>query len=1024
MAKYIDEETKQTILERATLEESLQKYCQAARGRNKYVCPMCGKTMEYHPGKRLVKCFHCDWGTSSAVKLLEDTTKCSFPEALERLAADFGIVIPEKKYPARKPKASAQAEAWYKGQLAASGLTAADVRAWQYADDGTRMQVNPFGQGTVGPDGAPSDQGDDMLIRYLDLDGRRLQYTPTLKNGRAGEPRDYFRVRWQIPESHMLRDGSIGKYKSPAGSGVQLYIPERLREAYRERRPLEALYFTEGEKKAEAVSKYVGPAFGLAGINCLVGRDKQLPEAIVRVVEACQVKKVYFIMDADWDELSKNLDPESDVRQRPQAFFSAARNFGAWFATLRNRKLYVDAYLVLGKGEQKGVDDQLASGKRKVESGKWKVESGEWKVESGEPDGAFYRKAIESATASAIEGGHTEYFDLYNITTMPEAKLQAVWHLDSLESFATHHRARLRELESFRAWRNQWRFDSDGALQLAQPLTDDEQFWEVRKRKDRFGAEYEEYAFDYVNILNFLERRGYFQLKEPVTGERQFVHVEKNRIEPTTAADMKDTVLDFARTLNNKPLLAMLYRGSTQYLGPEKMGNLSTQSFTPTLPPPEPGGQMLFFRSKYWHVTADGIDEHPYAGMDYHYRREWCKPVDPRRLQGRMVGVRQTDAGYSVQISPDGEECQFLRFLVLTSWFDWERHLGADRQPRPGMAKSVTEPDAYLHLLSKMTAIGYLLHHYHNPGVTKAVIAMDNSISEVGLSQGRSGKSLIGKAIEQMQPTAFFSGKTIDIADDRFVWDTVEPGTRTLFIDDVMPNFDFELLFPLITDSITVNRKGRDRFTLSGHDKPKFYITTNHVVGRENGSTRDRQFKLAFSDYFDASYKPEMEFGGQFFSDSWDERQWSLFYNLMAECLQLYFEAQAGHWGVGGSGLIEAPSRNLELRQMRQEMTETFYNWMNDWMQVADDAAPSASPDARFDTAFVRSEMMESYRSACSSRERNYVTPQRFWQRLVLWCRYHGLALNPHLPLDAEGRPGHDKRSGTEYVTIGTSRVR
>lgn len=999
---YIDKDTQQEILSRATLEESLQKYCQAARGRNKYVCPMCGKTMEYHPGKKLVKCFHCDWGTNSAVKLLEDTTKCSFPEALERLAADFGVVIPEKKYQAKKPKAAAKAEAWYKQQLAASGLTPADVRAWQYEADGTRMQVMPFAQGTVGPYETTTDQGDDMLIRYLDLDGHRLQYTPTLKNGRSGEPRDYFRVRWQIPESHMLRDGSICKYKSPAGSGVQLYIPERLREAYRERRKLDTLYFTEGEKKAEAVSKYVGPAFGLAGINCLVGKDKQLPEAIVRVVEACQVQKVYFIMDADWDELSKNLDPESDIRQRPQAFFSAARNFGAWFATLRNRKLFVDAYLVLGKGEQKGVDDQLAA-----------LKGAEYQ----------YGDQIKKATSAAIEGGHTDYFDLYNITTMPEAKLQAVWHLDSIESFVGHHRKRLQEMESFRAWRNQWRLDEGGHLQLAQPLADDEQFWEVKKRKSRYGEEFEEYTFDYVNIHNFLERRGFFQIKEGTTGDRIFIHVEKNRITPTTAADIKDTVLDFARTLNNKPLLAMLYRGSTQYLGPDKLGNMSTQSFTPNLPTPEADSQLLFFRSKFWRVTADGIEENDFSALECNYRREWCMPFDPKRLQQRLVTVEHTDEGYHIKISPDGEQCDFLRFLVLASWFGWENQLNSDRKVKPGMSTTIMDYDTYLHLLSKMTAIGYLLHQYYNPGVTKAVIAMDNSISEVGLSMGRSGKSLIGKAIQQMQPTAFFSGKTIDIADDRFVWDTVEPGTRTLFIDDVMPNFDFELLFPLITDSITVNRKGRDRYTLSGHDKPKFYITTNHVVGRENGSTRDRQFKIAFSNYFDANYKPEMEFGGQFFSDSWDERQWSLFYNLMAECLVLYFEAQRGHWGVGGSGLIEAPSRNLELRQMRQEMTETFFNWMNDWMQINEDNPHDTSSGARFDIAFVRSEMMESYKQACSTRERNYVTPQRFWQRLTLWCRYHGLALNPQVPLDADGRPGHHKANGTEYVTIGTSRV-
>ena len=1000
---YIDEETKQEILSKATLEDALKIYCTSAKGRNKYACPFCGKEMEYHPGKKLVKCFHCDWGTNSAATLLMETTKCSFPEALERLAADFHVIIPEKKYPVRKPKAAPKAEAWYKQQLEASGLTGADVRAWMYEADGTRSQINPFCQGTAGPDGAASDQGDDMLIRYLDLDGHRLQYSPTLKNGRAGEPRDYFRVRWQIPESHMLRDGSICKYKSPAGSGIQLYIPERLREAYRERRPLDTLFFTEGEKKAEAVSKHVGPAFGLAGINCLVGKDKAFPEAIVRVVEACQVRRVYFILDSDWDRLSNNLDPEKDVTLRPRSFLSAARNFKAWFEVLKNRKLYVDAYLVLGKGEEKGVDDLLAGSLK------------------GDP--GAYRSAIEQATAAAIEGGHTPYFDLYKLTAMPDAKLETVWHLESLESFATHHHRELAPLESFRAWRNSWRFNEEGKPDLAQPLADDEQFWEVKTRTNRYGEKTEEYLFDYVNIHNFLERRGYFQIKEATTGDRIFIHVDKNRITPTTASDLKDTVLDFARTLNNKPLLAMLYRGSTQYLGPDKLGNLSTLSFTPTLPPPDGDSQLLFFKSKYWRVTADGIEENDLASMDYNYRREWCNPVDPHRLQQRMVRVESLDEGFHIMISPDGMECDFLRFLVLTSWFDWEHQLNADRRPKPGQPGTISGYDTYLHLLSKMTAIGYLLHRYHNPGVTKAVIAMDNNISAVGLSMGRSGKSLIGKAIQQMQATAFFSGKTIDIADDRFVWDTVEPGTRTIFIDDVKPNFDFELLFPLITDSITVNRKGRDRYTLDGHDKPKFYITSNHVVGHDNGSTRDRQFKLAFSNYFDANYKPEMEFGGQFFSDSWDERQWSLFYNLMAECLVLYFEAQRNRWGVGGSGLIAAPSHNLELRQMRQEMTETFFNWMNDHLCVNEDDPHNTSGGARYDTALVRAEMMESYRQACSARERNYITPQRFWQRLVLWCRYHGLALNPHIPLDGEGRPGHDKKNGTEYITIGTSRV-
>ena len=992
---YIDSSTQQEILQRATLEEALTKYCTTARGRNKYVCPMCGKTMEYSPAKKVVKCFHCDWGTTSAAQLLMDTTKCTFPEALERLAADFGIVIPEKKYPAKKPKAAAKAEAWYKQQLAASALTPADVRAWCFDGD-TRATFSPFRQGTVGADGQPSDQGDDMLILYLDLDGHQLQYSPTLKNGRAGEPRDYFRVRWQIPESHTLRDGTVCKYKSPAGSGVQLYIPERLREAYRTREKLEALYFTEGEKKAEAVSKYVGPAFGLAGINCLVGRDKQLPEAIVRVMEACQVQRVYFIMDSDWADLSRNLGTESDVRQRPQAFFSAARNFAAWFKTLRNRQIFADCYLVLGKGDEKGVDDLLAGSLRE------------------HPD--RYLEAIAQGTNAAIEGGHTDWFDLYNITTMPEARLAELWHLGNIDDFVDHHRDVLSKLDEFRAWSNHWRIDDDGNLVLAQPLSEDEKFWEEVKQTDRHGNERTDYRFNYARAYTFLERRGHWRMANDI-GTFDYVTVRDHRLRIVDPVVFKDFVLDFARCINNEAVLNMLFRASSNYLGPASLSNM--QYYNPQFVKPDRDSQVLFFKTKYWRVSADGIEENDIANIPFDYWQRDLKDYDAHRLPQRMISVSHTDEGFHIDFGADARDCDFLQFLLLTSWFDWQKQLDADRRPKDGCSGLPPE-EAYLHLLSKMTAIGYLLHQYHNPAVAKAVIAMDETISSVGESQGRSGKSLIGLALEQMQPTVTIPAKNLDFANDRFLWEEVDSSTRLVILDDIAINFDFEQMFPLITTSMTVNRKGVGRFTLEGHRKPKFYITTNHTVNGNNGSTRDRQFKLAFSNYFDDEYKPERQFGCQFFSEYWDERQWNLFYNLMAECLLLYFEVQRGQWGVSQSGLIAAPCENIERRQMRQQMTETFYRWANDWFRIDEDDPHNTEGGARFDEPEVtRAELYVSYRESCTRREQNFITPQKFWQRLELWCRYHGFCLNPHTPRDAHGRPGHDKRGGTEYVTIG-----
>ena len=61
--------------------------------------------------------------------------------------------------------------------------------------------------------------------------------------------------------------------------------------------------------------------------------------------------------------------------------------------------------------------------------------------------------------------------------------------------------------------------------------------------------------------------------------------------------------------------------------------------------------------------------------------------------------------------------------------------------------KSIEEQfENNLHFLSKLTALGYLLHRYRNKSCEKAVICMDGRNSEVGESWGRTGKSLFGMA--------------------------------------------------------------------------------------------------------------------------------------------------------------------------------------------------------------------------------------------------------------------------------------
>ena len=1000
---YLDEETKQKILDAATMEAVLGKYFQDHKDRKRYhyECPLCKDgRLEYAPSKGIVKCFKCGYGAKTPVQLLMDTKKMEWKDVMAMLAQDFGITIPDKEYPTgtlpdSKATTPAKAKSFCTRQLEASGLSVRDVRAiWK--EDGVDRQASPIFAGTVDAYGNITTTGDDMVIQYLNLDGKPMTYTDKRKGKgeQKGVEKPYFRVRWQFPESHLLRDGTMCKYKSPAGSSVMLYIPEALRRAYRKAEQLPDLYFTEGEKKAEAMSKYVGPAFGMSGINSMAGRDHQFPEYVVRVIEQCHVRRVYFIMDADWNDLSHHLDPEKDATMRPRAFFAAARNFRDWFQTLKNRNIDVEVYLVLGKGEQKGVDDQLMMMR---------------------PNTDRYKQLIAEGTNNVAAGGQTELFDIIKISTITDAKLQKLWGLGNVDEFLAKHFEQLKGQETFKAFRNLWRVNEEGKKELAQELLDDETFWTEIERTARDGSRYVDYKFDLVNLVHFLENRGYHRYVEE-NGEHSLVHLTGQRIERALPIEMRDQVVDLARQICNKEALNMIYRNHTNYLGPANMSLVSV--FQPEFPTPERERQVLLFKTKYWEVSNEGIVEHDLSCSPFNYWQQDLIPFDAHTLKGRLVTVSHTDEGFQISLGDEAENCDFLRFLILTSWFDWDKKMDEDRRLKPEYDGLTLDPEEYkMHLLSKMTAIGYLLHQYHNPAVTKAVIALDERISAVGESQGRSGKSLISVALEQMINVVTIPAKGLDLVGDRFALEQVTPQTRVITLDDIDINFDFERLFPSITSSVIVNGKGTKRFSLEGHKKPKFYITTNHTLNNNTGSARDRQFKIAFSNYFDDTFKPEAEFGCQFFSEYWDAEQWNLFYNFMAECLQLYFEAQHNHWGVNGSGLIDAPCENLEKRQIRQQMTEGFYRWILDYYRIDEDN-PYETAGTELRNRIERQKLFESYKESVNRRELQYITPQKFWQRLILFCRYFGYSLNPQIMHDSHGRPGHDKSSGVEYITI------
>ena len=300
------------------------------------------------------------------------------------------------------------------------------------------------------------------------------------------------------------------------------------------------------------------------------------------------------------------------------------------------------------------------------------------------------------------------------------------------------------------------------------------------------------------------------------------------------------------------------------------------------------------------------------------------------------------------------------------------------------------------------------MHQYREKSCEKAVIAMDGKLSEVGSSNGRSGKSLMGKAIQRMVPTVYINAKAKNLTEDPFWAEEVTEKTSVIFLDDVRANIDFEYFFPVITGQLTINGKGIRKYTLTEENTPKLFFTTNHAINGSSDSFTARQAIIAFSDYYNAKHQPKDDFGLNFWTE-WDgTEQWNLFYQFMAECLQLYLK----------TGLVTPVFINIERRRMRQFIGEDFISWANDYFGTLDDQDVNEIYDSDFvNRRLPRKEMFDHF-IAQYPNQKKWVSPTLFKKKIRTWCDYMGLNFNPH-KLDENNVPGaDDKSSGTEFFTI------
>lgn len=927
------------------------------------------------------------------------------PKIAKKKAKLVATAKPDQE-PEKKP-VQPGAKTFCDTQLAESGLTYDDIRIETTDETGTTRYISPFIQGTRDQfNNIIEHRYDDVLIRYYDLDARPVMYKP--KEGAQMKP--LVRVRWQNPAAHLDKDGEPIKYQSPGGSGSHVYIPEALRKMYKHSRKIKRLYLQEGEKKAEKSCKHGIMSIGIMGINNL-GTDGRLPDEIQLIVQRCEVEEVVFVLDSDWRNLSEKLENGKSVDTRPRQFFAAVRSFKEYLRTLANLNLSVEIYfgfIKFNDARAKGIDDLLVTVLAEKET----------------------ELPADFDFAVNDKNGSGKYVQVNKITMLPDDKIADFWLLNDAEKFADYHKKRLETLKEFKIKGFLRKFDEKGMLVMCQQLFKEEQFWDEQEKEDRQGNTKTTLIFDYVNAMNFLQRRGFWRY-EMRNGDKDLVRIENRVIQTIDHTVIKDFTKDFCREIKRLDVLNMLMRGGPQYLGPEKLSNLDI-----TRPPIERAyytSQDLFFREKIWEINAEGIKELNYGQFSEYvwsekiikHRANALPPMLEitvmtdelrRQLPDAEAYASIENGEFFIDYSADAKNCHFLQFLINCSNFNWRK-------------KELTLEDQFLnsrHLINKLTAIGYLLHDFKDDSEQKAIIAVDGKISEVGNSNGGSGKSIVGDSIGQLIPQVIIDGKSKKLDDDNFKYNDVTEKTKNLFFDDVRANWEFESVFSIITNGMTVNQKSGKRFPLSKQETPKLYISTNHMLNGSGSSFTRRQAYIVFSDFYNAEHQPIHDFGVNFFSE-WDSNQRNLFFNLMATCLVLYFKSKQNGWsGTKRIGIVPPPMEDVEKRQLRQLMGENFLTWADAYFYW-DNKTKSGNLNQRH----VRLELFTDFKTE-NPIEAKYITPAKFKDKVLAYCAYCNLDFNPkqrnHKDLDIvqyykTNPEGHfigkdDKTGGKEYFTL------
>ena len=367
----------------------------------------------------------------------------------------------------------------------------------------------------------------------------------------------------------------------------------------------------------------------------------------------------------------------------------------------------------------------------------------------------------------------------------------------------------------------------------------------------------------------YLQNKGYFKYYVEGGSNFVFVKINNNIISDATDDNIKDETLDDLYNMSDLSIYNY-FADKTKLFKEDHLSFLDRVE--PSIMRDTKHEAYLYYNNCVVKVTADSVET-----LDY------------MSVKGLVWDNQKIDRDFKLVDSSDAE---YRQFISNVSGGEEER------------------------IASIESTIGFLLHSYKPNGFCPAVIINDEVISDN--PEGGTGKGMFVSAVGYMKRRVNIDGKTFSFTKS-FPYQRVSADTQILVFDDVNKGFEFEKLFSVITEGITLEKKNKDEIYIPFERSPKTIITTNYAIKGVGNSNERRKWELEFSQHYSKNYTPEDEFGHYLFTD-WSEDEWNKFDSYMITNLQMYLK----------HGLRTSKFKNLEERRFIAQTHHDFYEWAKD----------------------------------------------------------------------------------------------